>query len=73
MDMGWQPEDTSRDGIAPNIATADLRHAKARYIAEMTRELRSMASGAGMEFLSYLLALSEEEARQESQRPGHPG
>ncbi|MCX5517476.1 hypothetical protein OSH10_03425 [Kaistia defluvii] len=69
--MGWQPEDTSGDDMGPRDAS--LRHEKASYIADMTKELRSMASSAGLEFLSYLLAVSEEEARQESQRQRHTG
>lgn len=66
--MGWQPEDTSGDGSASASVNAILPQDHASYIADMTRELRAMANKAGLEFLSYLLAIAEEEARQESQR-----
>lgn len=71
--MGWQPEDTSGDGVATSSTGPSLRHGKAVYIADMAKELRAMASGAGLEFLSYLLAIAEEEARLESQRQRYQG
>ena len=64
--MGWQPEDTSDPGGRDGIGGVSLRHEQAAYIADMARELRGMAAGVGMEFLSYLLAIAEEEAREQS-------
>jgi len=71
--MGWQPEDTSGNGPTDKDGGLTLKHEQALYIAEMTKELRGMASGVGLEFLTYLLAIAEEEARQESQRLRYPG
>ncbi|MBN9024379.1 MULTISPECIES: hypothetical protein [Kaistia] len=50
-----------------------LRHEQAVYIADMTRELRGMAAGVGLELLSYLLAIAEEEAREQSRRTHYHG
>lgn len=71
--MGWQPEDTSDPGGTARIGSVSLEHEQAVYIADMTRELRGMAAGAGMEFLSYLLAIAEEEAREQSRRTRYHG
>lgn len=71
--MGWEAEDTSGSGLTDNGGGLTLKHDQVLYIAEMTKELRGMASGAGLEFLSYLLAIAEEEARQASQGLRYPG
>ena len=34
----------------------------AHYIADMTADMRSLAKGAGLEFLAYLLEMTYEEA-----------
>ncbi|WEK50380.1 MAG: hypothetical protein P0Y66_22525 [Candidatus Kaistia colombiensis] len=71
--MGWQPEDTSDNGGAAKIAGVPLQNEQAVYIADMTKELRGMAAGAGLEFLTYLLAIAEEEAREQSRHRRYPG
>jgi hypothetical protein len=40
----------------------------ARYVHRMARELRTMAHGAELGFLAYLLSLAEEEAATISRR-----
>jgi hypothetical protein len=40
----------------------------ARYIAGISKELRTMAAGADLGFLSYLLAMVEEEAGATARR-----
>jgi hypothetical protein len=43
---------------------ADLtRHEAAAYIADMLGELKSIANGAGLTFVAYLLAMAKEEAQ----------
>lgn len=69
--MGWQPEDTSGDSSIAPSAHQTLRHDQSAYIAEMTGELRGMATSAGLEFIAHLLAMAEEEAREESRRRRH--
>ncbi len=71
--MGWQPEDTSDPGGTARLDGMSLRHEQAVYIADMTRELRGMAAGVGLELLSYLLAIAEEEAREQSRRTHYHG
>jgi hypothetical protein len=65
--------DDSNNGGSENRAEAIRQHDQVIYIADMVKELRSMSSGVGLEFLSYLLAIAEEEARKESQRLRHFG
>ncbi|MCX5580207.1 hypothetical protein [Kaistia terrae] len=60
--------DDSNNGGTESHAEAIRRHEQAVYIADMVKELRGLSAGVGLEFLSYLLAIAEEEARKESQR-----
>jgi hypothetical protein len=49
---------------APKGGGADLtRHEAAAYIADMLGELKSIANGAGLTFVAYLLAMAKEEAQ----------
>jgi hypothetical protein len=60
--MASLPEDTS----AAKAATEPIRELKlgvSGYIAEMTRDLKALATNAELEFLAYLLSVAEEEAR----------
>jgi hypothetical protein len=42
----------------------------AGYIADMARELRGLAAANHIDFLAYLLAMAEDEARAEAARAG---
>ncbi len=52
--MGFTPRQA---GETPS-ATGDV----ARYIAEMTAELKDLAAGAGLGLVAYLLAMASEDA-----------
>jgi len=65
----------SQQNGAPDRATApkggggDLtRHEAAAYIADMLGELKSIANGAGLTFVAYLLAMAKEEAQTAKSR-----
>jgi hypothetical protein len=54
---------------APKGGEGDLtRHEAAAYIADMLGELKSIASGAGLTFVAYLLAMAKEEAQTAKSR-----
>jgi len=60
-------------GAGPNDCTqgpgGDLtRHEAAAYIADMLGELKSIANGAGLTFVAYLLAMAKEEAQTAKSR-----
>jgi hypothetical protein len=49
---------------APKGGGTDLTpHEAAAYIADMLGELKSIANGAGLTFVAYLLAMAKEEAQ----------
>jgi hypothetical protein len=64
----------SQQNGAPDRTTApkdrgDLtRHEAAAYIADMLGELKSIANGAGLTFVAYLLAMAKEEAQTAKSR-----
>jgi hypothetical protein len=64
----WQNGAPDRT-TAPKGGGGDLtRHEAAAYIADMLGELKSIANGAGLTFLAYLLAMAKE--AQNHQIPG---
>lgn len=60
--MALLPEDASATKAATE-PIPDLKLGVSGYIAEMTKDLKTLAANANLDFLSYLLSVAEEEAR----------
>jgi hypothetical protein len=53
-------------GLGPKADPRDV----ARYIEHMARELRTLAAGADLGFLAYLLAMVEDEGSNAARKSG---
>lgn len=58
---------TKQNG-APPAKSALTRREAADYIAALLEELKSLAHGAGLPFVAYLLAMAKQEAQTEKSR-----
>ena len=59
------------DDLRAWVRRPDGVEAVARYLADMTGQLESMARAADLELLAYLLAMARSEAEAMSRKPPH--
>ena len=63
------PSERGRGDRAAWVRRSDGSEAVARYLADMTAQLESMARAADLELLAYLLAMARSEADSISRKP----
>ena len=67
------PERGRGEDRAAWVRRSDGSEAVARYLADMTAQLESMARAADLELLAYLLAMARSEADSISRKPPRAG